>query len=766
LFTEKGIYRYQQAQGQWQRIGLDEGLPTEFARSVLVDREGNLWCGSLGLHRLLGHGAWRSHTPKEGLPPDVWSLLRDRDGRMWVGTGKGLAQADGTRWRILPGTEHLTVRALVQRPDGSLVFGGEPYGLYRWHPATRRLQALPPLPEGGRKLLSLAQDDAGTLWIGTQRKGLLRATQAGDDWQFAHEALPQAKPQERVSDLALDRRGVLWAAGSDGLARRSDGRWQRFGTAQGLASQNLLYLAASRQDDSLWLAYADRRGQLAQVSTDPDSPARLLQSLGPARLPDVDVVVIGEDAKGRLWVGGSLGLDMLEEPRLRSGAAPVHFGVERGLIDEETNARAFLAEPDGGVWVGTRGGLVRFDSKRFEGDPAPPRVAVLQMRLGDGEPGAPATEAPLEAPHDQNTFQVSFSALSFTDQSGLHYQTRLHGLDAAWYDSPTREARYAGLPPGDYQLQLRARYRNGDWGPLTQLSLTVRPAWWQTLTFKLTLAAAFVLTLWAVERRRVAVHRSQTARLEELVVSRTEQLAVANEQLRKQSLTDPLTQLHNRRYLNEVMVQQVALVDRALRGQVLRRARMAPAGDGLALVMVDVDHFKSVNDEHGHAAGDLVLQQLAALLRECTRESDTVARWGGEEFAVVGRQSSPQDAVVLVERIRSRVEAHDFDIGGGAVLRRTCSIGFVIYPFIAAEPQRLAWERLFELADRCLYVAKRNGRNRAVGVQPCLDKLLDPADVESLCERLGDDLDGLVREGRLEVLGSSPDGRALDWRAS
>lgn len=766
LPTEKGIYRYRQ--GQLQRIGLDEGLPTEFARSVLVDREGNLWCGSLGLHRLLGHGAWRSHTPKEGLPPDVWSLLRDREGRMWVGTGKGLAQADGARWRILPGTEHLTVRALVQRPDGSLVFGGEPYGLHRWDPATRRLQALPPLPEvdgGGRKVLSLAQDGAGPLWIGTQRDGLLRATQHGDDWQFANEALPQGKPRERVSDLALDRRGGLWVAGSDGLAWRSGGRWQRFGTAQGLASQNLLYLATSRQDDSLWLAYADRRGQLAQVSTDPASPARLLQSLGPKRLPDVDAVVIGEDAKGRLWVGGSLGLDMLEEPRSRAGAAPVHFGVERGLIDEEANARAFLAEPDGGVWVGTRGGLVRFDSARFGGDPAPPQVAVLQLRLGDHEPGAQELESALETSHDQNTFQVSFSALSFTDQSGLHYQTRLQGLDAGWYDSPTREARYAGLPPGDYQLQLRARYRDGDWGPLTQLSLTVSPAWWQTLTFKLSLAAAFVLSLWAVERRRVALHRDQTARLEELVVSRTEQLAIANEQLRHQSLTDPLTQLHNRRYLNEVMVQQVALVDRALRGQVLRRARMAPAGEGLALVMVDVDHFKSVNDGHGHAAGDLVLQQLATLLRECTRESDTVARWGGEEFAVVGRQSNPQDAVVLVERIRSRVEAHDFDIGGGAVLRRTCSIGFVIYPFVAAEPQRLSWERLFELADRCLYVAKRNGRNRAVGIQPHLDKLLEPADVESLCERLDKDLDGLVQEGWLEVLDTHPAKRPLDWGA-
>jgi diguanylate cyclase (GGDEF)-like protein len=762
LPTEKGVHRFHQ--GQLQRIGLDEGLPTEFARSVLLDREGNLWVGSLGLHRLLGRGAWRSHTPKEGLPADVWSLLRDRDGQLWVGTGKGLARADGARWRVLPGTEGLTVRAVVQRPDGSLVFGGEPYGLHRWDPATRRLQALPELPDGGRKVLSLAQQADGTLWIGTQRDGLLRATDAGGGWRIERQPLPGGQPRERISDLALDRRGQLWIAGSDGLAQRRDAAWVRFGTADGLASANLIYLAASRDDDSLWLAYAERPGELARVSTAPATAGRLLQQLGPPRLPAVDLTLVGEDGRGRLWTGSSQGLEMLAHARTASGAAPTHFGVERGLVDEEVNARAFLADADGGVWIGTRGGLVHFDSSRYDGDPAPPRVAVLQLRVGDEEVPPPAGAAGFETPHDRNSLQLRFAALSFTDQSGLHYQTSLEGLDGGWVDSPTREVRYAGLAPGEYRLQLRARYRDGEWGPITQLGLQVHPAWWQTTAFKLALAAALMLALWLLERRRVLRDRQEKAQLEALVQSRTQALAVANEQLRQQSLTDPLTRLHNRRYLNEVMGQHVAQVDRALRSRVLRQARLAPPGDGLVLVMVDMDHFKSVNDEHGHAAGDLVLQQMAELLRECTRESDTVARWGGEEFAIVGRQASPEDAPALVERIRSRVEAHGFDIGGGTVLRCSCSIGFSVYPFIPAEPQRLPWERLFELADRCLYVAKRSGRNRAIGVQPRLDRLLEAADVEHLCARLDDDLAGLVEEGWLDVLGCRAGEPPPDWR--
>jgi len=727
---------------------------------VLVDREGNLWCGSLGLHRLLGRGAWRSHTPRDGLPADVWSLLRDRDGRLWVGTGKGLAETDGARWRVLPGTEGLTVRTLLQRPDGSLLFGGEPYGLHRWDPATRRLHALPALPDGGRKVLSMAQEADGTLWIGT-RDGLLRGAEEGGDWRIERHALPGAKPRERISDLAVDRRGRLWAAGSAGLALRRDGRWQRLGTADGLASDNLVYVAPSRMDDTLWLAYGDRPGEIARLDTAAGTP-RLLQQLGPPQLPAVELTLIGEDARGRLWLGGGLGLDLLTAPR--DGATRVHFGVERGLVDEEANARAFLADADGSVWIGTRGGLVHFDASRFDGDPPPPRVTLLQLRLGDAELPPPGGPLALTTPHDRNTLQLRFAALSYTDQSGLHYQTRLEGLDNAWIDSATREVRYAGLAPGEYRLQLRARYRDGDWGPVSELGLQVQPAWWQSTGFKLALAGALALALWLLERRRVLGDRREKARLEDLVRSRTEALAVANEQLRQQSLTDPLTQLHNRRYLNEVMGQHVAQVDRALRSRVLRQARLSPPGEGLALVMVDMDHFKAVNDEHGHAAGDLVLQQMAALLRDCTRESDTVARWGGEEFAIVGRQSGPQEALTLVERIRSRVAAHDFDIGGGVVLRRSCSIGFSVYPFIPAEPQRLPWERMFELADRCLYVAKRSGRNRAVGVQPRLDRLLEAADVERLSERLDDELAELVEEGWLEVLGCRDGEPPLDWR--
>lgn len=109
------------------------------------------------------------------------------------------------------------------------------------------------------------------------------------------------------------------------------------------------------------------------------------------------------------------------------------------------------------------------------------------------------------------------------------------------------------------------------------------------------------------------------------------------------------------------------------------------------------------------------------------------------------------------------MEAHEFRLGDGGVLRRTCSIGYAIYPFIPAEPQRLGWEPLLALADRCLYAAKRSGRNRAVGLRPRLDRLAEPADVDALCQRLDEDLAGLIADGALDVLDSRAGQPPLAW---
>ncbi|MDP2876883.1 MAG: GGDEF domain-containing protein, partial [Holophaga sp.] len=172
----------------------------------------------------------------------------------------------------------------------------------------------------------------------------------------------------------------------------------------------------------------------------------------------------------------------------------------------------------------------------------------------------------------------------------------------------------------------------------------------------------------------------------------------------------------------------------------------------------DIDHFKHINDEHGHAAGDLVLKQFAEILREAVRDSDTAVRWGGEEFLVVARNVARRESSVLVERIRANVAAHAFDIGEGKTLHATCSLGFTTFPFCSDETSLFGWDQVVDFADRALYTAKRSGRNAWVGFYPA-----DQATLQRLKEGLPTAILPLMQEGHLDVFTSLPGIDALNW---
>lgn len=234
-----------------------------------------------------------------------------------------------------------------------------------------------------------------------------------------------------------------------------------------------------------------------------------------------------------------------------------------------------------------------------------------------------------------------------------------------------------------------------------------------------------------------------------LIISRI-YLQRAYRKVKDMSLSDPLTGLRNRRYLASRIDSDLA---QSLRQRAAReRAQRHAVPDDLVFVMLDMDHFKAVNDVHGHGAGDAVLKQLAAILQQEVRDADIVVRWGGEEFLVVARQTSCAEAHLLAERLRARVAAHAFDIGGGTALRKTCSIGFASYPFAQPGQPQPRWEDVVELADQCLYAAKASGRDMWVGIVPAT-----PAAVMS-SER---DVQRGLREGIMRLEASA--GREVVW---
>lgn len=169
-------------------------------------------------------------------------------------------------------------------------------------------------------------------------------------------------------------------------------------------------------------------------------------------------------------------------------------------------------------------------------------------------------------------------------------------------------------------------------------------------------------------------------------------------------LTDALTGLHNRRYLERRLEEEVT---RALRYQ-----------HPLSCLFIDADHFKQINDLHGHGAGDSVLHELALRVKECLRLSDIATRYGGEEFTLLLPQTDAAEAANLAERIRHRVQSKPIAIHGGGSVQVTVSIGVAALRRGGTREVLKRAEQLIEAADGALYKAKESGRNQVQLADP------------------------------------------------
>jgi diguanylate cyclase (GGDEF)-like protein len=200
--------------------------------------------------------------------------------------------------------------------------------------------------------------------------------------------------------------------------------------------------------------------------------------------------------------------------------------------------------------------------------------------------------------------------------------------------------------------------------------------------------------LWAQNQELAAMAHQLAAQNEELQWL-NDKLDIANRELETLCVTDSLTKAYNRRYFFEHLGSELSRAERY--------------GKPLACVLVDVDHFKQVNDRHGHLVGDRVLVRIAEILRDNIRSADVVARFGGEEFVILLPETGANEAAALIDRIRQEIERERFPATENGTLSVTVSAGVAEYEPVASvrEPDALLRE-----TDEALYRAKEAGRNR------------------------------------------------------
>ena len=688
---------------------ITSSLPGNSVRALLADRTGNLWAATdLGAARTdpgarSAFALLPSPLEQRALSDgNVHSIFVDSRQRIWLGEGAGhidmidLATGSMRHLHLSGSQAQRDVQAFAEDAGGTLWVGTQ--GLAQINPDTLAIRdsVLPTLND--MPVLSLRRD-GNDLLIGTYEGAFRLNTRTHALRQFRHA---RQDPGSLASDTVRQITPV-------------DGRWW-FSTTRGIS------ISRGAQPDRHF-------ENLRHVASDPTS------------LPQDYVGSITRDTQGRLWISTFGGLGVIDS---HLAGEPWRFrtvGLRQGLASNKVNA--VLADDQGQVWASVSSGIARIDGNSGKvvnlGTRDGLRIASyfnIAAAVAPGgnllfgglggltviRPGAAATPLPL-APlaityavangaalpfgalpqngqtlrleHRARNLRVDFALLDYQAPGETSYSYRMQGLDEGWTEIPHASlpsAIYTNLPHGTFQLQLRASTRGmRPHTILSELTIEVQPHWYETISARvLGLLLLLALILLLVHLRTLYLRR-QAIRLQRRIDEQTRDLRAANLRLDELASTDGLTGAYNRRRVLELADDE----------NLQRREQ------SLSIALLDLDHFKRINDTYGHLAGDAVLRACIAVIRRHCRQRDLVGRYGGEEFVLCLPDTRQPQALETVERIRKALADHSVHHEGQSIAV-TASIG------VATLRPGETIEQGLSRADKALYQAKDQGRNCSV----------------------------------------------------
>ncbi|WP_057634979.1 ligand-binding sensor domain-containing diguanylate cyclase [Stenotrophomonas humi] len=682
--------------GTIMRFSPDLRLLDSFAASagemhdLVEDSEGAVWVsGENGIARLHWSLPWTRYDRLHGLRGRIFDSTW-HDGRLWIaGIGVWSAQpsAEGTpmfsqlQW---PGRD-LETFALEGTDAGLLI--GDRYGLAvldRGHAQPRRLLD-PMLGDSVSRLLPSAFNPGRVLAVSSSR--IIVLGQRNGRWQVMAQWQTGANQIDGLYEVAA---GEVWAGDFGGGVHRwrfdpESGRLlaeQRYGVAQGVPDMPGQATHLFRSDGML---YAISGQQVRRLQEDRFVAAKLPVLAGLQALGELE----GEDnAKGSFaWTSRQLwwrkpGADAFQLQQIGDSRVPGFMAV--------------ALHGDGQLRVVTRDSVLQLDPASAQSPMALPQARLDRIELQ--RPDQPSTLLPLSPQTVQMLPAGAGLALRFGVQGmepEVEFRYRMPGYHDEW--SPWaigRELTYQRLPAGAYTFQLQARVLRGTPTEVMSYSLQVAPFWHQRGWVRAFFGLVALLFVVVVVRLRNRGLNAQNRLLEQKISDRTAELQHANSQLSALAVTDGLTGIANRHAMEKAL-------PRAWQ-------RCAERQEPLAVMMIDVDHFKQFNDTHGHHVGDLQLCRVAqTLAAQVTDSEELLARYGGEEFVLILPDCDEQMALARGERLRSAVE----QVTGAAGQRVTISVGVAVcVPVSDEDPMGLV-----RCADRALYHGKRDGRNRVRG---------------------------------------------------
>jgi len=766
------------------------GLRSNAIESLYEDRSGVLWIGTYlaGLNKLVftrSEGKDRDrerfaqfwHIPGSAgsLPGGaVTSFCEDRRGELWVGTeGGGIRTLSPVqnpwspaRFQVINGARgrpvdigDTVVTALLADSHGSVWVGTYLGGLTRImlsddssRPTQTARFTLKPGSLSSNFILSLHEDSRGVLWVGTIDGGLCRFDSSIRRFISYRTAAadPGTISNDNVNVILDDGPETLWVGTINGLnlMNVSTGRFVRFlsdpARPGSLPNPFIRSLRRDRKGD-LWVG-TNGGGlcRLVRQGTSPEDWTFKVFSSSNAGLPNDVIYGILEDEAGLLWLSTNKGLARFDpvSQSIRS------FTRAQGLQGDEFNRGAYFKSRSGELFFGGGNGFNVFHPDDVRDNETAPSVAIVALQLfNQNVPIGPLPDKrtllprpipyadSLDLSYADKIITFEFAALHFTSPGQNRYSYRMEGLEENWNNVGGRRfATYTTLPPGDYVFHVRAANGDGVWSMDGQhIHVHIKPPFWKTRWFIALVLLSFLGLVLAVYRLRVAGLKRRGRELERIVEQKTHEL-------REMSLTDPLTGLRNRRFLTEVLSTDIqAFLDFKKYVLSFRNSRRGlDEVSVFGVFMLDIDHFKQLNDRFGHEAGDRFLTEFAQLLKGSIRKNDVVVRTGGEEFLVVLKNADVAYLDLFATKILAKIAEQSFLLSEGTSpkIHKTCSVGYSAFPLIDAEPDKYNFEQIMMLADQALYYAKAHGRNQAVRVLAGPARPETPEQAEKLLKNL------------------------------
>ena len=762
----KGLYRIRQNRIV-QHIGKDQGLPFKYLSAIFIDSSDTIWFGS----SVNGIGTYRNgkfdSINKAGNTRfrNIMSIYEDNEKNIWIGTAidgfsiikEGCIVSSKLKDHLILGITHdtsgniwansLGKGAVKLTPDGKEHLINDVIGL---------------------DLFTILGDSNNRVWVSSRNRGIFISKDgehftyvknyfsSPDDFPlnssvFFEDSRKTVWTNDRdkkstvfkffgntmknyllpvknatVSDIVENSSGEILVGTRQNGIFRFDQVTGRFVKIKDIYhSKFFVHNMYFDSKNRLWIS-THNNGILVYIDGD------IINLKIENGLFDDNIHSIVEDKQHNFWFTTNKGIFTINSKEVknflsgdRTKVNPTILNESDGMPSRECNGGvkpSTMVSDNGNIWVPTIQGIVEINPLSAGKINAVAPLSFTWLVIDNDYKNKKRifnTETINLAPKTKS-LEIHYSSPAFSNPDNILFDYSLNSEHVVM-GSKRKFASFNNLDPGTYKFMITAYTNNQKYSTYAKNELTfnIKTPIYLTENFRYASIALGILifTLFFMMNKRVV--RKREDEMLRTINEKTFELQLINKELQEAVVKDPLTGLKNRRFMYEFEENKIlAFIDSKERSTHLLENRQESyrKESVYAILMLDIDYFKRVNDLYGHTTGDMVLVDFSKILKGAVRTDDIVIRWGGEEFLVLLKNIKRDKAMEIAEKIRKSIEKFPFRTENGRTIWITSSVGLTFVPFFDHAPNLVNLDNIISITDLALYNSKNKGRDRCTVV--------------------------------------------------